>query len=195
MKECRGFQDLIMRCFDHDLGEGEQASLDDHVRSCEECRTMFSDLGAILATLEEACPQEPAPELERMTLARLATLPAPKRDDGLELSRFVRGTIAGLAALLVLTIGVTLQGMGIADIILAGRHYLDLASGVLTDAQIVYQIASGLFPSEVISWLMEAKLITIASMLIVLFMALRSMMTQTAEAGDGARGSEGSGDG
>jgi len=154
MLKCDRHQDLMMRYFDHNLSEHELETLDQHLDSCPSCRLLFSQLSGILTTLESAAlaePQalEPPADWERLVLDRVMSLPVqPDKDESVS-AKVVYGSVSGIAALLLWAISLTHQGAGLADLLLAGRHYLDLSSGMMLNLQVVYQIAASLFSSEI----------------------------------------------
>ena len=75
--------------------------------------------------------------------------------------RLIYGTFAGIVALLLWIISLTIQDRGLMDLIQAGRSYLDVLSGFMVDLQIVYQIVAGLFPSEIFSLFLSIQFIFI----------------------------------
>jgi len=181
MKECSRVEDLIMSHFDHELSQGERRLLDGHLYSCAECRAVFSDLQGILGTLEQTTPVEPPPALVQATLDRLMALPDPACHAAPPFPQIVYGTVAGIAALLLLIVSVVVESTNLADVLLAGRHYLDLFSGVIVSTQVIYQILSSLFSPAILSWLVKGQVITVVLVVMSLFIALRTVVAGPAD--------------
>jgi hypothetical protein len=172
--KCDRYHNLLMRHFDRKL-EGPQAeSLDRHLLSCPRCRALRDDLVGILDTLENVAPVEPEPELEGLVLGRVMSLPA-QPDRGHKTSRrVIYGTLAGLAALLFLTVGLSIQNMGYLDLLLAGRDYVYWSSMVLVGLQTAFGIASGLLPVDLSEAFREIQTVSVVAMLMLVTVAVKA---------------------
>ncbi len=102
MLKCDKYEALIMRYFDHDFSGNEREKLDQHLDSCSSCRLLFSQLSGILNTLESAKAAEPEPDLERLVMDRIMSLPAqPDNNEQYRPVKLIYGTFAGVVALLL----------------------------------------------------------------------------------------------
>jgi predicted anti-sigma-YlaC factor YlaD len=175
MLKCEKYEGLLMRYFDHDLSEHEQEKLDQHLDSCSNCRLLFLQLSGIMDALENTKPAEPEPYLERLVMDRIMSLPAqPDNNTQYSLTMLVYGLAAGIVALLLWAISLTVQDSGFLDLIQVGKQYLDVFSGFMVDLQIVYQILAGLFPSEMFSLFLAIQFIFIASVLMLAFVVMKT---------------------
>lgn len=176
MLKCDKCEGLIMRYFDHDLSGHEQEKLDQHLDSCSNCRLLFSQLNGILDTLENTVPAEPEPHLERLVIDRIMSLPAQtdNREQYISAS-LVYGSFAGIIALLLWIINLTVQDSGFPGLILTGRYYLDMFSGFMVDLQIAYQIVASLFPSEIFSLSLGVQFTFIMAVFMLAIVALKTV--------------------
>lgn len=175
MLKCDKYEGLLMRYFDHDLSGREQEKLDQHLDSCSKCRLLFSQLSGILVTLENTDMPEPEPRLEGLVMEQIMLLPAqPDNKEQYRLTTLIYGMFAGIVALLLWIISLTIQDSGFLDLIQVGKLYLDVFSGFMVDLQIVYQIVAGLFPSEMFSLVLTIQFIFIASVLMLVFVAMKT---------------------
>lgn len=174
MMKCDRHEGLLMHYFDDDLSGHEREELDQHLNSCSNCRLLLSQLRGILDTLENAKPPEPESHLERLVMDRIMLLPAqPANNEQCKSTMLVYGLSAGIIALLVWTISLTVQESAFSSLILVGRNYLDVLSGFMVDLQIVYQIVASLFPSEIFSLSLGVQFISILAVFILALVALR----------------------
>jgi len=175
MLKCDKYEALIMRYFDLDFNGNEREKLDQHLDSCSNCRLLFSQLRGILNILENTKAAEPEPHLERLVMDRIMSLPAqPDNKEQYRSAKLVYGLLAGIIAMLLWIISLIVQDSGFQDIIEAGRNYLDVFSGFIVDLQIVYQIAAGLFPSEMFSLVLTIQFISIAAILMLAFLVMKT---------------------
>ena len=188
MKECTAFKSSSCSHFDRDISEGERrrsTGIFTRARNAERCSQVAED---ILGTLEQTVPMEPPPALVQATLDRLMPLPDPLYRAAPPFPTIVYGTMAGIAALLLLIVSVVVESASFADVLLAGRHYLDLFSGVIVGTQVIYQILSSLFSSAILSWLVKGQVITVVLVVMSLFIALRTVVAGPAETAAPAEG-------
>jgi hypothetical protein len=175
MLKCDKHEALIMRYFDGDLDGQERKELDQHLDSCPTCRLLSSQLSGILETLENAKPPEPEPHLERLVMDRIMSLTVqPNINEQYRSVRLIYGTSAGIAALLLWATSLIIQDGDLMDLILAGRNYLDLLAGFILDLQIAYQIAAGLFPSEIVSLFFRIQFVFVLATFTVIFVVART---------------------
>ena len=174
MMECDRYHNLLMQYFDHDLASRDRDALDKHIDSCPHCRALHRELAGILNTLENAAPVEPDADLERLVLDRIMSLPSRPRTDRDILTKVLYGSLAGMAALLFLILGLSFQGMGYLDFLLKAQDYTYWSSTLLVNLQIAYGIVSGLFQADVLE---ASREIVAASVLVVsmlLFLAVKT---------------------
>jgi hypothetical protein len=176
MLKCDRYENLIMRCLDHDLCGQERKDLDRHLGSCSNCRLLFSQLNGIVDTLENAKPPELKPHLEQLVMDRIMSLPAHPHNNGQHrLARLAYGSLAGIVALFLSVIGLAIQDGGYTELILAGRHYLEVFSDIVLDLQIAYQIAAGLFPSELLSLFLGVQFVSIFAVFMLALVTLKTV--------------------
>jgi hypothetical protein len=135
---------------------------------------LSEDLTGILNTLEYAVPVEPEPDLERLALNRVMSLPAQPAGDRNALLKVLYGTLAGWAALLLLVLGLSLQNMDYLDLLLAGSDYVNWFSSLLVNLQIAYGIVSGLFPADVSAAFREIQAISVLAMVMLVLVAVKT---------------------
>jgi hypothetical protein len=178
MLNCDKYEALIMRYSDHDLGGHEQEELDQHLGSCSNCRLLFSQLSGILDTLENTKPPEPEPHLEKLVMDQIMRSPVKPVNNGQYKSvKLIYGLFAGIAALFLWTISLTVQDSGFSGLILAGRLHLDALSGFMLDLEIIYRIVASLFPSEISSLFLGVQFIFILAAFMLSLAALRAVFS------------------
>jgi predicted anti-sigma-YlaC factor YlaD len=176
--KCDRYHSLLMQHFDRKLEGPQRELLDRHLLSCPRCRALRDDLVGILGTLENVAPMEPEPQLEGLVLGRIMSLPN-QGDRGRKTSQsVVYGTLAGLAALLFLTVGLSVQNMGYLDLLLAGRDYVYWFSMVLVVLQTAYGIASGLLPVDLSAAFREIQTVSVLAMLMLVIMTVRAVFAR-----------------
>jgi len=92
--------------------------------------------------------------------------------------RVVYGALAGLAALLFLVLGLSVQNMGYLDLLLAGRDYVYWSSMVLVVLQTAYGIASGLLPVDLSAAFREIQTVSVLAMLMLVIMTVRAVFAR-----------------
>jgi len=187
--KCKQYHNLLMQHFDRTLVGPQRESLDQHLLSCPRCRALHDDLVGILSTLENVAPAEPEPilstlenvapaepepELEGLVLSRVMSLPAQPDRVRKTSPRVVYGALAGLAALLFLVLGLSVQNMGYLDLLLAGRDYVYWSSMVLVVLQTAYGIASGLLPVDLSAAFREIQTVSVLAMLMLALVAVKA---------------------
>jgi predicted anti-sigma-YlaC factor YlaD len=174
MTKCDRYQNLLMGFFDHELEGGDREALDEHLNSCPHCRALRQDLAGILGTLENAVPAEPGADLERLVLNRIMSLPARPERERDTLSMVLYGTFATLAALLLLMLGLSFQGMDYLDLVQAVQDYTYLFSALLVNLQIAYGIVTGLFPADVLELSREMLAVSLVAAFTLLIVAMKT---------------------
>jgi hypothetical protein len=174
MMKCDRYHNLLMRHFDHELEGRDREALDRHLLSCRRCRALREDLTGILDTLEDVVPVEPDADLERLVLDRIMSLPAAPEKGRDTLPKVLYGTLTALAALLFLVLGLSFQGMGYLDLVLAAEDYTYWFSALLVNLQIAYGIISGLFSVDVFEASREILAVSVLSFSVLLLMAMKA---------------------
>jgi hypothetical protein len=180
MMKCDRYQNLLMRHFDRELTGRDQEALDRHLLSCQPCRVLKEELSGILGTLESVAPMGPDADLERLALDEIMSLPAPRRTDRDTPTKVVYGSLAGLAALLFLVLGLSFQDMGYPDFVAAARDYTYWSSALLAALQIVYGIISGLFQVDLFEASREILAAYVLAVSMLLFVALKAAFAGSA---------------
>ncbi len=174
MTKCGRYHDLLMRYFDHELTRRNREALDQHLHSCQRCRALRQDLAGILNTLENTVPMEPDADLERLVLNRIMSMPAGPERDRDRVPKVLYGTLAALAALFLLMLGLSFQGMGYLDLVLAARDYTYWSSALLVGLQIAYGTVSGLFPADVFEASREILAVSVLAASTLVFVAVKA---------------------
>jgi hypothetical protein len=174
MMKCDRYQNLLMRHFDHELEGRDREDLDRHLLSCRRCRALREDLTGILGALEDVVPVEPDADLERLVLDRIMSLPAAPVRSRDPLPKVFFGTLAALTALLFLVLGLSFQGVGYLDLVLAAEDYTYWLSGFFVNLQIAYGIVSGLFSVDVFESSREILAVSVVSFSVLLLMAVKA---------------------
>lgn len=180
MTQCDRYRDLLMRRFDRDLeGHGREA-LDEHLDSCPRCRALSRDLTRILGTLERTAAVEPDADLERLVLDRIMSLPALSERGRDMLPKAVFATLAGLAVLLFLVLGLSLAGMGYLDLVLAARDYADRSSALLVNVQIACDLVWGLFSADLLEASRKVLAVSVLTMTALLLAGVKAALARPA---------------
>lgn len=66
---CKRFRELLSARRDGELAPGELAELEEHLRSCRECRSFAGDLERLGTELEDRLPEQLPRKIERAILA------------------------------------------------------------------------------------------------------------------------------
>lgn len=176
--KCDRYHNLLMRYFDHELDGHEQEALDQHLHSCPRCRALRDDLAGILNTLESVVMVEPEPDLERLVMNRVMSLSAYPYEDRITLPKLIYGTLAGLASLLFLMLGLSVQNMGYGDLILAGRDCVYWSSAILVHLQIAYGIVSSLFPEDISAAFREIQVASVLAVFVLVLVAVKTAVAR-----------------
>jgi hypothetical protein len=94
------------------------------------------------------------------------------------LPKAVYGTLAGLAALLLIVLGLSVQSVGYLDLLLAGQDYLYWSSTILVSLQIAYGIVSGLFPADALEALQEIQAVSLLAVFMLILVALKAAIAR-----------------
>jgi len=190
------YQDIVMRYFDHsrarrhDLPPSDQEVLHRHLDSCPGCRALFNDFNEIFGVLETAPPVEPSPELIGLVLQQI-TPPVRRvtpnsRQIQNELAKWIYGSLAGAAAVLLAAISMALTDTSFFELLLQARRFLNLFSGIAFNLQIIYQLVNGLFASAIFSVFREIQMCFMAALFAMAILVLRKVI-ETARLSEGSK--------
>ncbi|MFC1835076.1 anti-sigma factor family protein [Thermodesulfobacteriota bacterium] len=129
--ECRKYQLEISLLIDGELNESSAANLNEHVRTCPECRAAYEETEALNGRLKNAGLPLPPPALARKVKERLAG-ETSVADERALFPQWVRVPLIAVIVLLAIGIGN-----------LAGRQMTEIIYVAQTDEQLEQLLPEG----------------------------------------------------
>jgi hypothetical protein len=176
--KCDRYQDMIMRHFDHVLIEEERKQLVQHIESCQHCRALMDDLQGIMQTLETSPQVEPPPDLEKLVMNRIQSLPASTENSSNNFLKALYGSISIAAVMLASAFTLGLHEDSIPSIISHGATGLFSFLENVWNFQIVYNLLSGVFPQIISSISKTIQAVYIIAGFAAIIMGVKSLLLQ-----------------
>jgi hypothetical protein len=174
--KCGRYHDLVMRYFDHTLNREEQESLRQHTDACPLCRALFNDMQGIVGTLETAPQVEPDPNLEKLVMDRIQSLPAfgPVDAEGFMMALYASISLAALS--LVFLAALNFSEAGILELITASLRGLYSLTDNAWIARVACHVTFELFPQSIVQCINTIFGVYILAGLAAAFMVVKNLL-------------------
>ncbi len=174
--KCRRYRELVMRHFDHALGEDERERLDQHMDSCPNCRAFMEELQGILQAMETAPPVEPPAELEKLVMNRIQSFPeSPARGSNNQV-KALYGSMSAAAVLLACMVTPGLHEDGIINLLLQGVRGLNSFLENAWKFQVVYNLLYGVFSHMIVPFLNTIQAVYIVAGFTAVIMGIKKLV-------------------
>jgi predicted anti-sigma-YlaC factor YlaD len=143
---CKKNREQIMKFYDNTISEKELAVLEEHMSTCDSCKSLLNEYAGIFQRMESLTVPAAEPELESDVMERVRRMDLPGWEKGDGFKSALAGSLGLMAVLLVLHLGLHVLMVSIFDLLSSMFYSVMTVVETATLFQFIYTFISVFYP-------------------------------------------------